>query len=198
MSQLQYLEIVDFDHSILARSFIPLGSLSQLKSLKIGTSFFAYCSLEENPEDDPDFAHEIFLSVDSYNMFSGLTALEHLSISAHQYGHPGHLWRSISAYCSRLSSLEFVGELDLWSPAPFDAVKFNSLTDLTIDELRVTDMADDWAVDHMATCRAIRVIDNFAPKLQRLQCTTKSYISQQICTDWTEVHTPEDFFQDQD
>ena len=88
MSQLQYLEIVNFDHSLPARSFIPLGSLSQLKSLKIGTSFFPYCSLQENDEDDPDFGNEILLSVDSYNMFSGLTALEHLSTSAHQDGHP--------------------------------------------------------------------------------------------------------------
>ena len=91
-----------------------------------------------------------------------------------------------------------MSELDLWNPAPFDAVKFKNLTDLTVDEIRVTDMAGEWDPDHMFTARAIRVIDNFAPKLQRLQCTTKCYISQQICTDWTEVHTPEDFFEDQD
>ncbi|KAG9952660.1 hypothetical protein KCU85_g1859, partial [Aureobasidium melanogenum] len=194
MSQLQILEIVgdgdrrEYNHTIPARAFIPLGSLSQLKSLKIGTSFYPSCMLEEDSEDREDVSpDDKFLESDASDMFSGLTSLEHLSINALDYAdHDHHLWESISSSCPRLSSIEFVGSLDLWSLILPNAPLFENLTDMAVEQVRGRMTLNN--------LQAVRMIDNFAPKLRRLRCTSDCPFTQDLCTLWAEFRTTQEYF----
>ncbi|KAG9652203.1 hypothetical protein KCU64_g8454, partial [Aureobasidium melanogenum] len=194
MSQLQILEIVgdgdrrEYNHTIPARAFIPLGSLSQLKSLKIGTSFYPSCMREEDSEDHESFSpDDKFLESDASDMFSGLTSLKHLSVNALDYAdHDHHLWESISSFCPRLSSIEFVGSLDLWSLVLPNAPILENVTNMAVEQIR--------GRMRLVGFQAVRIIDNFAPKLQRLRCTGESSISQDVCTAWEEFRTTQEYF----
>ncbi|KAH0270628.1 hypothetical protein KCU91_g7932, partial [Aureobasidium melanogenum] len=150
MSQLQILEIVgdgerrEYNHTIPARAFIPLGSLSQLKSLKIGTSFYPSCKREEGSEDEDDgffSPDDKFLIADASDMFSGLTALEHLSINTLEYEGPDHLWESISEFCPRLRSIEFVGALELLNVVSPNAPILENVTDMAIEQVKASEAA---------------------------------------------------------
>ncbi|KAH0370208.1 hypothetical protein KCU65_g2750, partial [Aureobasidium melanogenum] len=194
ISQLQILEIVgdedrrEYNHTIPARAFIPLGSLSRLKSLKIGTSFYPSCMREEDFRDPGSFfPDDKFLVVDASDMFSGLTSLEHLSINALGYEiHDHHLWESISSFCPRLSSIEFVGSLDLWSLILPDAPVLENVTDMAIGQIRSRKQLHGF--------QAVRIIDNFVPKLQRLRCTSSSPFSIAVCNTWAHFRATQDYF----
>lgn len=194
MSQLQILEIVgdgdrrEYNHTIPARAFIPLGSLSQLKSLKIGTSFYPSCTREKDSEDREDVSpDDKFLESDTSDMFSGLTSLQHLSIDALDYAdHDHHLWESISSFCPRLSSIEFVGSLDLWSLVLPTAPLFENLTNMAVEQVR--------GRISLNNLQAVRMIDNFAPKLRRLRCTGDCPFTQDLCTLWAEFRTTQEYF----
>ena len=213
MSQLQFLEIVgdgdehEHDFTVPARASIPLGSLSQLRSLNIGTSFYPFCMREEDPEEYGSFHPDDKFSVaDASDMFSGLSALEHLSINAHQGidNSSDHIWESISKFCPKLSSLDFVGKLDLWDFVTPNAPVIMNVTDITIEaievtdpvieEMRVTGVALERVKTRRAISQAVRIIDNFAPKLQRLRCTGRCSLSKQICDTWAEFRNTQNFF----
>lgn len=124
-------------------------------------------------------------------MFSGLTALKHLSINALDYqDFRHHLWESIASFCPGLTSIEFVGELELCSLVSPYAPILENVTDMAVEQINV---------DQMKTreTTAARIIDNFAPKLQRLRCTGECDISGQICATWEKFHTTQEFFKDQ-
>jgi hypothetical protein len=116
MSQLQALEIVghgetrEWGISLPARAFIPLGCLTQLRSLELGTSFYPACVSErvdlEFGDDSAEFSlDDKMLAADVSSMFSNLTSLDHLTINAQEHDGCGLLLWWISSCCPHLSSI---------------------------------------------------------------------------------------------
>lgn len=185
MSQLQSFEIVGYgdkrDHSsdLPARAFIPLGSLTRLKSLNIGTSFFPCCMDED---DDPrDFEYftpsDKFTRADTSDMFSRLTALEYLSIFIDDYCCPGHLYDSISEYCPRLGSFELIGKLD-----PQDWIRVHAPVLKNVRQITPGDIKPG-----MAGLQVARILDNFVPRLRKLIFKGERSRSKVIYDAWVEL-----------
>jgi hypothetical protein len=192
MTQLQSLEVLgrksrdeerDHHDDLPARAFIHLGSLTQLKSLDISSSFFPMS--KDDPGDDGLLGDKLTRE-DASNMFSTLTALEHLSVYIDGYCEDDHLLKLISEVCPELSSLELIGELRAELLILAYAPVFRGVRQLTIGYLRSS----------LASCDLIRMLDNFAPKLERLiiegESTASRYLSSKLArfkktSGWSEV-----------
>lgn len=117
-------------------------------------------------------------------MFSKLTALEHLSICTNAYEHPGHLWDSISKSCPGLSSLEITGKLDPEHLIRAHAPVFENVKRLTIGDVK----------PGVCSFETIRMLDNFAPKLEKLMLNGECFRSQHIYEAWVEFQKTHEYF----
>jgi hypothetical protein len=193
MSQLQILEFVGDggrnEYSLPARAFIALGSLTRLKSLHIGTSFFPWCMPEDGPEG-PTYleAQDKFTRADASDMLSGLIALEYLSVSIGYDYCPDHLCDSISRYCPRLSSVELVGHLDIHNLILPNAPVLGNVRQMTLEDTHTG----------IPVSQVARLIDNFAPKLEKLSFRVGSSRMQKIHTAWMEFRSTQGFFRHKD
>jgi hypothetical protein len=188
MSQLQILEILGEgdereynNNTVPVRAFIPLGSLTRLQSLNIGTSFFPCCLSEEEVSEQLFSASgNEFLEMDASDMFSRLTALVHLSISTGDDSKtPGHLYDWISKYCPHLRSIEFVGGLDLRDLVRPHAPVLEHVKHMTFESIDL---------DIKAT-QAARIIDNFAPRLETLSFEDQNCLVKEIYAEMMKFRT---------
>jgi hypothetical protein len=191
MSQLQFLEIVGDGSTseccVPARAFIALGSLTQLKSLSIGTSFFPCCMSEDDSETPDNFdPHDKFTRADASNMFSGLVNLEHLSICIDEYTCPDHLYDSISRCCPQLSSLELLGSPDLQDFVLRYAPTFYNLRQMTLGNIKYD----------VGASQAARLIDNLVPRLERLSFKDQHTIVQEIYSGLMKLRSTQGVFRD--
>lgn len=186
MSQLQYLEISGggdkAEDKLPARAFIGLGSVTQLKSLKIGTSFFPSCmSQDDSVEPEAFDPRHKFTRADASVMFSRLTALEHLSIFIGA-AEPDHLYDYISKHCSKLSSIELVGEFDPQHLVQAHAPVLVNVRKMSIEDIKAS----------MSPSRVARLIYDFVPKLEKLSSTgeyLETFETHQIYTAWENVRS---------
>jgi hypothetical protein len=191
MSQLQFLEIVGDGSTseccVPARAFIALGSLTQLKSLSIGTSFFPCCMSEDDSEAPDNFdSHDKSTRADVSNMFSGLVNLEHLFICIDEYTCPDHLYDSISRCCPQLSSLELLGSPDLQDFVLRYAPTFYNLRQMTLGNIKYD----------VGASQAARLIDNLAPRLERLSFKDQHTIVQEIYSELMKLRSTQGVFRD--
>jgi hypothetical protein len=191
MSQLQFLEIVgegdksEHQYNIPARAFIALGSLTRLKSLEIGKSFFPHCVSEDDIEELAySYSDDRLTRADASDMFAGLTALEHLSVFIDDHDSPDHLFDSVAEHCPYLSSIELVGELDPWDLILPDAPVLRNVRHMTLGDIKRT----------VASSQAARIIDNFAPKLEKLSFKNKDPRSKKIYAAWAKFLSTQKFF----
>ncbi|KAH0382196.1 hypothetical protein KCU92_g6508, partial [Aureobasidium melanogenum] len=175
LSQLQELTILGPEVESESNMFIPtkefmgLGSLSKLTTLRISNSFL--------PDID-------FTEADARIMFSGLGALENLTIKLRaqndSQAYPKHILRAISRFCPRLDSIEFEGKLRLSCFLGPAAPRFENVTEMTVNILR-TDLSPS---------EAPRIIDNAVPALVTLRCTSYHRSTDEICNAYTELQHP--------
>ncbi|CAD0097076.1 unnamed protein product [Aureobasidium mustum] len=173
MSELQELTIRSHKHGgevlMPPKQFLALGALTNLSTLRIGDSFL------------PDIT---FTGADARTMFSGLGALENLTISlsadTDDDEYPKHILRAISRYCPRLKSIEFVGQLHLSCLEGADAPRFENVTEMAVDMLH-TDLSEyetAWDINYAV------------PELVLLRCTSNDLPTEEICTAYTELQHP--------
>jgi len=202
MSRLQILEIKEDrkksedEPGLPARAFIPLGSLAQLRLLKIGTSFFPNYMNEQTENegeersiwDDPidSSRNDRFVAADAFKMFSGLTLLTHLSLRARVFRNCHCLLEDISTCCPQLSSIEFVGKLDLWCFIYPSGVKFSNIRQMVIGDV----------LPGISTLQAARLIDDFAPQLRMLSFIGERGRSKEMYTAWVGFRKTQGFFRD--
>lgn len=94
------------------KSPCPHGSLTRLRSLKIGIFSFPYCVIEHDSRKSEFYdSGDYSTKPDASAVFSRPTSLEHISIFPRCYADPNRLYVSISKFCLDLSSIEFEDEL---------------------------------------------------------------------------------------
>jgi hypothetical protein len=192
MSQLQFLEILGDedtrDDSLPAIAFVPLGSLIRLRVLNIGTSFFPLYVSEDDVEGNEWLDHDNidkFTRADASEMFSRLTALEHLAIYVGDLDElPGHLFDSVSKHCPHLSSIELAGRLDLRNLVRAHAPVLENVRQLTINNV---------SPDIIAS-QAARLIDNFAPKLEKLRFVGENSCTRDVHAAWASFRSTQEFY----
>jgi len=191
MSQLRYLEIVGKgiknEHKLPARAFVPLGSLEQLRSLNISTSFSPCCINQYDSVEPGSFNSEHkFTRADASAMFSRLTALEHLSIFVGG-DEIGRLYGSLSKYCPSLSSIQLMGDFDPQHLIQANAPVLGNVRKLSIENIKPT----------MSSPLVARLIYDFAPKLEKLSFTgeySELFETRQIYTAWEKYRSMQHLF----
>lgn len=119
-------------------------------------------------------------------MFSGLTALEHLSIYEEYYRSPDHLYDSISECCPKLNSLELVGKLDPLNLVRLYAPVFENVRKLTLGEIK----------PGISSAHIARILDNFAPQLEKLMFKGEHAQSKDIYIARVGLQRTQGFFKD--
>jgi hypothetical protein len=142
---------------------------------------------EDDSEQPQNFdPHDKFTRADASNMFSGLINLEHLSICIDEYTCPDHLYDSISRCCPQLSSLELLGSPDLQDFVLRYAPTFYNLRQMTLGNIKYD----------VGASQAARLIDNLAPRLERLSFKDQHTIVREIYSGLMKLRSTQGVFRD--
>lgn len=189
MTQLRVLEFRRDDDEVEpivpARAYVVLSSLSQLQTLRLSGAFkpcyvpgssypcigpvqttttgLIPMPLHLDPDEVEDqelhWPGDWFTEEDAAEMFAGLTNLEELSIDAGGRWFPDHLLQTISDFCPKLKTIEFINQISLRRLAGPKTPLFENLREMRVEHVESAGMYAQQTVE---------VLSQVAPKLQML------------------------------